>query len=101
MKSITVEELKQKMDSGKKVNLVDVREPHEYQEANIGGRLVPLGKVQTMQVEDLEDLKDEEGRKFVIRPGQMMDVWLGVERPNVDSILKVRKKPKPKQDEEL
>ncbi|MBD0350238.1 MAG: rhodanese-like domain-containing protein [Flavisolibacter sp.] len=60
MKSITVEELKQKMDSGKKVNLVDVREPHEYQEANIGGRLVPLGKVQTMQVEDLEDLKDEE-----------------------------------------
>ncbi len=60
MKSITVQELKQKLDSGAKVNLVDVREPHEYAEANIGGRLVPLGKVQTMQVEDLEDLKDEE-----------------------------------------
>jgi rhodanese-related sulfurtransferase len=60
MKSISVQELKQKLESGAKVNLVDVREPHEYAEANIGGRLVPLGKVQTMQVEDLEDLKDEE-----------------------------------------
>jgi rhodanese-related sulfurtransferase len=60
MKIITVEELKQKLDSGQKVNLVDVREPNEFEEVNIGGRLVPLGKVQTMQVEELEDLKDEE-----------------------------------------
>ena len=60
MKNITVEELKQKMERGEKVNLVDVREPHEFAEVNIGGRLVPLGKVQTMQVEELEDLKDEE-----------------------------------------
>lgn len=60
MKVITVQELKQKIDSGAKVNLVDVREPQEFEEVNIGGRLVPLGKVQTMQVEELEDLKDEE-----------------------------------------
>lgn len=60
MKNITVAELKEKMDRGEKVNLVDVREPHEYQESRIGGKLVPLGKIQTMQVEELEDLKDEE-----------------------------------------
>jgi rhodanese-related sulfurtransferase len=60
MKTITVDELKQKIDRGEKVNLVDVREPQEYTEANIGGRLVPLGKVQSMQVDELEDLKDEE-----------------------------------------
>lgn len=60
MRNISVEELKQKLDSGEKVNLIDVREPHEYAEANLGGRLVPLGKIQTMQVEELEDLKDEE-----------------------------------------
>lgn len=60
MKIITVEELKQRLDNGEKINLVDVREPHEYEAANIGGRLVPLGKVQTMQVEELEDLKDKE-----------------------------------------
>ena len=60
MKSISVEELKQKMDRGEKVNLIDVREPHEYEEANLGGRLIPLGKIQTMQTEELDDLKEEE-----------------------------------------
>lgn len=60
MKNITVEELKQKLDNGEKINLIDVREPHEYAEVNLGAKLVPLGKIQTMQVEELEDLKDEE-----------------------------------------
>ena len=60
MKNITVEELKAKIDSGEKVNLIDCREPHEYAESHIGGKLIPLGKIQTMQVEEIEDLKDEE-----------------------------------------
>lgn len=60
MKNITVEELKQKMDSGEQINLIDVREPHEYEEMNLGGKLLPLGKIQTMQIEEIEDLKDEE-----------------------------------------
>lgn len=60
MKNITVEELKQRMDNGEKINLIDCREPHEYEEANLGGQLVPLGKIQTMQIDDLEHLKDEE-----------------------------------------
>lgn len=60
MKNITVEELKQRLDSGEKINLIDCREPHEYEEANLGGKLVPLAKIQTMQIEDLEDLKDQE-----------------------------------------
>jgi rhodanese-related sulfurtransferase len=60
MKNITVEELKQKLDSGEKINLIDCREPHEYAEANLGGKLVPLGKIQTMQIEDIENLKNEE-----------------------------------------
>lgn len=60
MENITVEELKARMDAGEKINLIDCREPHEYQEFNIGGRLIPLGKIQSMQVEEIEDLKDEE-----------------------------------------
>jgi rhodanese-related sulfurtransferase len=60
MKNITVEELKIKIDSGQKINLIDCREPHEYAESHIGGKLIPLGKIQTMQVEEIEDLKDEE-----------------------------------------
>ena len=60
MKHISVQELKARMDRGEKINLIDCREPHEYEEANLGGKLVPLGKIQTMQIDDLEDLKDEE-----------------------------------------
>src|SRR6476620_1325375 len=61
MKNITVDELKAKMDRGENINLVDVREPHEFTEGYIaGGKLVPLGKVQTMQVEEMDDMKDEE-----------------------------------------
>ncbi|RYZ22464.1 MAG: rhodanese-like domain-containing protein [Chitinophagaceae bacterium] len=61
MNNISVDELKARMDRGEKINLIDVREPHEYAEANIAGaRLYPLGKIQTMQVDELEDLKDEE-----------------------------------------
>ncbi|MBS1760018.1 MAG: rhodanese-like domain-containing protein [Bacteroidetes bacterium] len=60
MQTITVEELKARLDKGEKLNLIDCREPQEYAEFNIGGKLVPLGKIQTMQVDELEDLKDEE-----------------------------------------
>ena len=61
MKNISVEELKQKLESGEKVNLIDCREPHEYAESHIPGSILfPLGKIQTMQIEDIEDLKEEE-----------------------------------------
>jgi adenylyltransferase/sulfurtransferase len=39
---ITVEELKRRMDRNDDFILVDVREPHEFEIVNIGGRLVPL-----------------------------------------------------------
>ena len=48
------------MDRGEKINLIDCREPHEYEEANLGGRLIPLGKFQSMQLEEIENLKNEE-----------------------------------------
>ncbi len=60
MQNISVEELKSRLEAGEKLNLVDVREPHENADFNIGGVLLPLGKVQTMQLEDIEDLKEEE-----------------------------------------
>lgn len=59
MQTITVEELKAKMDAGESLHLVDVREPHEHAEFNIGGLLLPLGQVQTMQVDQIDELKDE------------------------------------------
>jgi len=60
MQAITVEELKARLDAGETLHLLDVREPSERAEFNIGGVLLPLGKVQTMQTDDIDDWKDEE-----------------------------------------
>ncbi len=60
MTNITPEEVKQRLDAGEKLNLIDVREPHENAEFNIGGRLLPVGKIQSIQIENIEDLKNEE-----------------------------------------
>src|SRR5690606_34518738 len=45
MKEITVEELKQKIDSKGDVQLIGVRADLEDEEANLGGELIPLGNV--------------------------------------------------------
>lgn len=43
---ITVKELKQLFDSGASVNLIDVREPHEYEICHIkGSKLIPVGQL--------------------------------------------------------
>jgi len=60
MTTITVEEVKARLDKGEKLHLVDVREPFENAEFNIGGTLLPLGKVQSLQIEDIEGFKNEE-----------------------------------------
>jgi rhodanese-related sulfurtransferase len=60
MTNITAEEVKQRLDAGESLNLIDVREPHENAEFNIGGKLLPIGNIQSMQIEDIEDLKKEE-----------------------------------------
>lgn len=60
MENITVEELKARMDAGENLNIIDVREPAEYAEFNIGAKLIPLGQIQSMQIDEIEDLKNEE-----------------------------------------
>ena len=42
---LTVKELKRRMDAGEDVFILDVREPYEYQIANIGGKLIPQNDV--------------------------------------------------------
>ena len=60
MQNITAEEVKERLDKGEKLNLVDVREPHERAEFSIGGVHYPLGRIQAMDVDELENLKNEE-----------------------------------------
>ena len=45
MKEITVQELKQLKDSGADFQLIDVREPHEYDICNLDGELIPQGEI--------------------------------------------------------
>jgi molybdopterin/thiamine biosynthesis adenylyltransferase/rhodanese-related sulfurtransferase len=48
---ISVQELKKKLDNGGEVSILDVREPHEYEVANIGARLIPLGELPERLIE--------------------------------------------------
>lgn len=45
MKEISVEELKELKESGSDFQLIDVREPHEYDICNLEGELIPMGQV--------------------------------------------------------
>lgn len=60
MENISIQEVRSRMDAGETLNLVDVREPAEHTEFNIGGILHPLGNIRNFDVDVLEDLKDKE-----------------------------------------
>lgn len=45
MKEITVQELKELQESGEDFQLIDVREPHEYDVCNLDGELIPQGDI--------------------------------------------------------
>ena len=52
MEEITASELKQRLDRGDDIQIIDVREPNEYDIARIpGARLIPLGEVVNRQEE--------------------------------------------------
>ena len=59
MADITVQELKERMDKGEALHLIDVREQHEFDEFNIGAQLIPLATLPS-HVGEMESLKDEE-----------------------------------------
>jgi rhodanese-related sulfurtransferase len=49
MMIINCDELKSRLDAGEEMNLLDVREPDERAEFNIGGTFLPLGNIQMMK----------------------------------------------------
>jgi rhodanese-related sulfurtransferase len=60
MQAISVDEVKARLDAGESLHLVDVREPAEHEEFNIGGTLLPLGQLRMMETEAIDDWKDKE-----------------------------------------
>ncbi len=59
MEDISVSELKERMDKGESLNIYDVRELHEYEEFNIGAKLIPLGELPS-RISELDSIKNEE-----------------------------------------
>jgi rhodanese-related sulfurtransferase len=60
MTVIQANEIKARIDAGEKLHLIDVREADERAEFNIGGHFLPLGNIQMMLIDDIDELKNEE-----------------------------------------
>jgi rhodanese-related sulfurtransferase len=60
MNRISAIELQKRLDAGEQLNILDVREPAEYAEINMGAKLLPLGQVMNGQIEEIEDWKNTE-----------------------------------------
>jgi rhodanese-related sulfurtransferase len=60
MQIITVTDLMKRINANEPVNLIDVREPEERDVFHIGGKLLPLGHIMSMQSDDIDELKNEE-----------------------------------------
>ncbi|MEN0006212.1 MAG: rhodanese-like domain-containing protein [Bacteroidota bacterium] len=56
---ISVQELKTKLENKEDFVLIDVREPHEHEEFNVGGSLYPVGDLPN-KVDQLSDQKEAE-----------------------------------------
>jgi rhodanese-related sulfurtransferase len=89
MKNITVDELKKRMDAGEQLHIIDVREPDEYAEYNIKAKLVPLGKILGLQLEDIEDLKDEEVIVHCKMGGRSMQACAMLEQAGFTNVVNV------------
>ena len=59
MKEFTAEELKSEMDRGANLVIIDVREPYEHEEFNIGGEVIPLAEI-PFNSDRLKELGDVE-----------------------------------------
>jgi adenylyltransferase/sulfurtransferase len=58
MREITVKELKAKMDAGENIQLIDVRQPNEYEFARIeGAKLIPLAEVLN-RMDEIDETKE-------------------------------------------
>ena len=56
---ITVQELKTKLDAKEEFLFIDVREMHEFEEFNLGAKLIPLGDFM-MALPEMEGYKKDE-----------------------------------------
>ena len=86
---ITCAEVKERLDNGERFNFIDVREEWEFEEANIGATLIPLGELPN-RLEEIESMKNEEiviHCKSGNRSGQAKKFLVGRGYTNVRNML--------------
>lgn len=59
MEDITVHEVKKRLEAGENFIFIDVREPWENEEFNLGAQLIPLNEL-PMRIGELEEHKNDE-----------------------------------------
>jgi rhodanese-related sulfurtransferase len=90
MEDITVQELKKRLDAGVDFIFIDVREPYEYAEFNLGAELIPLG---TMPQAIADRFAGHEADEIIIhcrsgaRSGQAKMFLMQMGFPNVRNVL--------------
>lgn len=88
MKDITVQELKTKLDKQEDFLLIDVREPSEHEEFNVGGDLIPMGNFPGV----LSDLFPQREKEIVLycrsgrRSGIIKNIMVQAGFPNVRNL---------------
>ncbi|MDO8367040.1 MAG: rhodanese-like domain-containing protein [Saprospiraceae bacterium] len=59
---ITVQDLRKKLQAGEKFVFIDVREPWEFEEFNLGAQLIPLNTL----VNSMDELEDHKGDEIIV-----------------------------------
>ena len=66
MKEVTVQELKQMFDTKEDFQLIDVREPYEFEISSLGGELIPVGTI----LENADKISKDKTVVLLCRSGQ-------------------------------
>ena len=86
MIEISAQRLKERIDSGEKLNLLDVREEWEYQEFNIGAKNIPLSFFMT-RLNELEDWRNEEVIVHCKMGGRTMQAAMILEQAGFKNVV--------------
>lgn len=82
-------ELKEKLDSGEEFIFIDVREPYEYEEFNLGATLIPMGIIPA-KLSEYQDFKEKEivvHCRSGARSGQVKEFMMNQGFKNVRNLL--------------
>jgi rhodanese-related sulfurtransferase len=91
MREVTAEELTKMIERNEKIHLVDVREPYENEEFNIGGPNIPLGELMNHEAE-LKALSQSGEIVFYCRSGNrsVMAQKILAARMGIDNTINLR-----------